>query len=72
MTDIGSNSQAGELDMKLMTPKEVAALLRISMTSVYRLVEGRKIRFYRVHGVLRFNLRDVEDYLRQGCVEPMR
>lgn len=72
MTDTGSHSEARELNMKLLTPKEVADLLRISMTGVYRLVEGRKIRFYRVHGVLRFDLRDVEEYLRQGCVEPMK
>lgn len=72
MTTTGSHSKAGELNMKLLTPKELADLLRISMTGVYRLVEGRKIRFYRMNGVLRFDLQDVEAYLRENCVEPMK
>ena len=58
--------------MRLLTPKEVAEALRISITGVYRLVEGRKLRFYRVRGVLRFNEQDVLAYLQAGCVEPVR
>ena len=58
--------------MRLMTPKEVAAFLRISQTGVYRLVDGRKIRFYRLNGVLRFDMQDIEAYLREGCVEPIK
>jgi excisionase family DNA binding protein len=54
-----------------MTRDEVAALLRISKSSVYRLVERRAIRFYRVRGVLRFDQRDIEAFLKQGCTEPM-
>jgi len=71
MTITGEHSKAGGLNMKLLTPQEVADALRVSMTSVYRLVEGRKIRFYRVRGVLRFDARDVQDYLQAGCVEPV-
>ena len=58
--------------MRLLTPKEVAEALRISMTGVYRLVEARKLRFYRVRGVLRFDEQDVLAYLQQGCVEPVQ
>jgi excisionase family DNA binding protein len=71
MNDIGAHSDAGGFKIKLLTPNEVAGLLRISKTGLYRLVEGRKIRFYRVSGVLRFDARDVENFLRQGCVEPI-
>jgi excisionase family DNA binding protein len=71
MTTIGSYSKAGGLNMELLTPKELAGVLRISMTGVYRLVDGRKIRFYRVRGALRFDRQDVLAYLRQRCVEPM-
>ncbi len=72
MTNTGSHSQAGELNMKLLTPGEVAALLRISKTGVYRIVERRAVRFYRISGVLRFDQNDIETYIRQGCIEPMK
>jgi excisionase family DNA binding protein len=72
MTDTGSHSQAGELNMKLLTPSEVAALLRISKTGVYRIVERRAVRFYKVSGVLRFDQNDIEAFIRQGCVEPVK
>ena len=55
----------------LLTPDEVAEALRISKISVYRLVERREIRFYRVCGLLRFSRSDVEQFLRAGSVEPM-
>jgi excisionase family DNA binding protein len=71
MTDIGSHSQARALNMRLMTPSEVAVFLRISKNGVYRLVERRVIRFYRLRGVLRFDQQDIEAFLKQGCVEPM-
>lgn len=59
------------LPPNLLTPDEVAEVLRVSKTSVYRLVERREIRFYRVCGLLRFDRRDVERFLRAGSVEPM-
>ena len=55
----------------LLTPDEVAELLRVSKTSVYRLVERRAIRFYRVCGLLRFEREDVRAFLGAGRVEPM-
>jgi excisionase family DNA binding protein len=56
---------------KFLTLDEVAELLRVSKTSVYRLVERRALRFYRVSGLLRFNQADIEVFLGAGCVEPM-
>lgn len=56
---------------KLLTLDEVAKLLRVSKTSVYRLVQRRVLRFYRVSGLLRFDHADVETFLGAGCVEPM-
>ena len=56
---------------KLLTLDEVAELLRVSKTSVYRLVERRALRFYRVSGLLRFDHADIEAFLGAGCVEPM-
>ena len=48
---------------QLLTPVEVAALLRVSRSTVYRLVESRLVPFYRVAGALRFERRDILDYL---------
>lgn len=72
MNDTGSHSKAGELNIKLLTPDELAALLRISKTGVYRLVEQRKIRFYRISGVLRFDQNDIEAFIRHAGVEPIK
>ena len=55
----------------LLTPDEVAELLRVSKTSVYRMVERREVRVYRVCGLLRFGRSDVEQFLRAGSVDPM-
>lgn len=49
---------------QLMTPEEVAKLMRISKTGVYRLVESRVVPFYRVGGVLRFRKQDLIAYLK--------
>jgi len=57
--------------LKLLAPNELAELLNISKTTVYRLVERRAIRFYKIAGCLRFDLKDVEAYLQSGCVEPI-
>ena len=55
----------------LLTLDEVAELLRVSKTSMYRLVERRAIPFFRVSGVLRFDLADIEAFLGTGRVEPV-
>jgi excisionase family DNA binding protein len=54
---------------ELLTPDELARMLRISKAGVYRLVEGRHIRFYKVGGSLRFEKNDVLAYLRENRVE---
>ena len=62
---------AASLPSNLLTPDEVAEVLRVSKTSVYRLVERREIRFHRVCGLLRFDRSDVARFLSTGSVEPM-
>jgi len=47
----------------LLTLEEVAAFLRVSKTSVYRLVERRELPFCRVGRNLRFRPKDLEAYL---------
>jgi excisionase family DNA binding protein len=65
---IGSPTTRSE---ELLTPDEVAEILRVCKASVYRLVERRQIRFRRVCGLLRFARSDVEAYLSAGTVEPV-
>jgi excisionase family DNA binding protein len=55
--------------LALLTPSEAANMLRLSKASIYRLVETRRLPFYRVSGSLRFSKKDLEDYLARGRVE---
>ena len=56
---------------KLITPDELARLLRISKAGVYRLVEKRIMPFYKVKGSLRFDQKDVIDYLQGTRIGPV-
>ena len=49
--------------LELMTLPEVAILLRTSKTSIYRLVESRRLPFFRLGGSLRFERKDVKAFL---------
>lgn len=51
---------------ELLNVQELADLLRVSRTSVYRLVENRAIPFHRLPRGLRFKRNDIDDYL-QRC-----
>jgi excisionase family DNA binding protein len=55
--------------MELLTIAEVAALLKISMTSVRRLQQQRHIPFIKVGGSVRFTKKDLLSYLEKGRVE---
>jgi len=57
---------------EILTPNDLADFLRVSRTTVYRLVESRDIKFYKVGGSLRFNKADVELYLDKNCVESIQ
>ena len=45
---------------QLMTSSEVALRLHISKSTLYRMVKGREVPFYRIGRQLRFNARDVD------------
>jgi len=55
--------------IELLTPDELARMLKISKPGVYRLIAKRKIRFYKVMGSLRFNKNDILSYLDQNRVD---
>jgi excisionase family DNA binding protein len=62
-TESGASGAGAQFD--LLTVGEVAAMLRISKTSVYRLKERRLVTFHKVGGGLRFQRSDLEEYLRR-------
>lgn len=53
----------------LITPDELASLLRMSKPSVYRLIEKRKIPFYKISGSIRFDMADIDKYIGNARVD---
>ncbi len=57
-------SEAKEMkDYEFLTPDELAAFMKLSKSTVYRLVESRVLPFYRLGGSLRFRKQDVIAYI---------
>lgn len=56
---------------KMLTTAELAELLRLSKTSVYRLIEKRTIPFYKIGWKILFDKKDVDDYILKNRVEPI-
>lgn len=54
------------------TPDELAEFLAISKATVYRLVGKRQLPFHKIGGVLRFKKQDIEEYLENGRIEPIK
>lgn len=53
----------------LLTINELAKFLNISKTTAYRLVEKQSLPFYKIGGVLRFKLSEVELYMEKCLVK---
>ncbi|RYD01622.1 hypothetical protein N752_29025 [Desulforamulus aquiferis] len=49
-----------------LTPEEVAAKLKIAKNTVYELIKRGELPAYRVGRKIRVDLKDVENYKRQG------
>jgi len=56
---------------QMLTPGELATLLKISRPSVYRLADKRIIPFHKVGGSLRFSEEDIWSFLEQNRFEPV-
>ena len=54
---------------ELLTPEEVALMLKISKAGVYRLINKRVIRFYKIMGSIRFEKSDILSFLENNRVE---
>ena len=58
-------------DKQLLNIKEVAEIFNISVATIYRLIDGRKIPFYKIGGSIRFSIDDINKYLEENRVEQM-
>lgn len=56
----------------LLTLKDVARLLKVSETTVRRLQQGRRLTFIKIGGSIRFDQRDVIEYLKNARVDSIR
>ena len=61
----------GEEQIELLTVKEVAILLRLSVPGVRDLQARRHLPFIKVGGALRFEKRDIIEYLKRRKVAAM-
>jgi excisionase family DNA binding protein len=61
----------GEEQIQLLTVKEVAKLLQLSVSSVRDLQARRQISFIKVGGALRFEKRDIIEYIKRRKIAAM-
>ncbi|WP_139982756.1 helix-turn-helix domain-containing protein [Nocardioides litoris] len=61
-----SSSSGGLSDPKFLTIAEVAAIMRVSKMTVYRLVHGGDLPAVRVGRSFRVSEEDVDEYLRKS------
>jgi excisionase family DNA binding protein len=59
-------------NLKLLSIKDLAKFFNISKVTAYRIVEGRKIPFYKINGCIRFMEKDILKYLEENRVEPIK
>lgn len=57
---------------RYLTVKQVAELTGISPGTWYQWVSQRKVKFVKLHGCLRFDRQDVEAFISENTVEPLR
>ena len=64
---MADNSSSGEIsDSKFLTVAEVAAMMRVSKMTVYRLVHNGELPAVRVGRSFRVLEKDVDEYLRKS------
>ena len=57
---------------KFITLKELAQIFWLSEASIRRLINWRKIKFYKIWWVIRFRESDIEEYLSDVQVEQIK
>lgn len=56
---------------KYITAKELAVYLSVKVKTVYSWVESGKIPAYKLNGALRFNLQEINEFIRNNRVQPV-
>jgi len=59
-------------NLKLLSIKDLGRIFNISKSTAYRVVEGRKIPFYKINGVLRFSEKDILSYLEENRINQIQ
>ncbi len=54
------------------TPEELAEFLSVSKATIYRLAGRRELPFHRFGGVLRFSRADIQKYLENERIGPVK
>lgn len=57
------------IDKKFLSPKELKEILGISLPTVYRLIDTRKLPAFKIGNSLRFLREDVLDYLKFNRID---
>jgi excisionase family DNA binding protein len=58
--------------LKLLSPDDLGKIFNLSKATIYRIVEGRKIPFYKISGVLRFSEEDIINYLKENRIDQIQ
>jgi excisionase family DNA binding protein len=56
----------------LLTPDDLAELLKVSKATVYKMVEKRAIPFYKIGGGLRFSLSEIREFVCSNKIESVK
>ena len=59
-------------NLKLLSINDLKDIFNISKTTAYRIVESRKIPFYKISGVIRFSEEDIINYLKENKIDIMK
>jgi excisionase family DNA binding protein len=59
-------------NLNLLSIKDLSKVFNISQATAYRIVESRKIPFYKIGGTIRFDEKDILAYLAKNRIEPIQ
>ena len=56
---------------KLLSINDLIEYFNISKATAYRLIDSRKITFYKIGGCIRFDQQDILNYLEKNKIDPI-
>ena len=59
------------INKKFLSPKELKEILGVSLPTIYRLIDSRKIPVYKIRNSLRFLNKDIIEYLESKRIDPI-